>query len=206
MKRKVLIIICTALAAIQLHAHVDLNYPQGGEVFNPGDIVNIRWTETVRHNTLNWDLYYSADGGQTWTALMEDIPLEVLTFQWTVPDAPGMDARIRIVQDNENGNYSSSSLSFTIASFTGVGESFEAGEIKVYPNPLTEQAILEFNKPEYDYLTLNIYNSQGRLVRSIQDNASGRIELRKGGLPAGYYFLRLGDGRQILSSGKLVIR
>lgn len=194
------------LASLQIHAHVDLNYPLGGEEFSPGDTVNITWTETVKHNTFNWDLFISTDGGQARTPLMEDIPLEILYYQWIVPNMPGVEVRIKIVQDNEKADYSSSSESFTISSMTGVRESNGTGSIKVYPNPLTEHAFLEFQNPENNSLSLNIYDNQGRLMRSIPDNTSGRIELRKGSLPAGFYFLRLRDGKQTRASATLVIR
>ncbi len=52
-----------ATTAFQTHAPLGLLYPTGGETFNPGDTVLIRWEEIVSHNTQNWDLYFSSDGG-----------------------------------------------------------------------------------------------------------------------------------------------
>lgn len=57
------------VANLQLAAHVELNTPEGGETYYSGDMVTIIWTETVSHKTLDWDLLFSNDGGQTWISL-----------------------------------------------------------------------------------------------------------------------------------------
>ena len=102
------------LLGAQAYGHVNLLSPQGGETYVPGEMVQITWQEAIAHNTLNWDLYFSSDGGQSWEVLQEDIDYGQLSFQWTVPDMPGNQAQIKVVQDNPGNNYEDSSNNFTI--------------------------------------------------------------------------------------------
>ncbi len=205
MSRRVLLLFVGAWASLQLQAHVEMNYPQGGETYSPGDSVNITWTETVAHNTLNWDLLYSVDGGHTWSPIKEDIPLEARSYQWIIPDVSTMDGRIKIIQDNEGGDYESSSQNFTITSITGIIDPVQSNEISIFPNPFEDFATIEFNNPEYDSYTLTIYNPQGGVVRSITHLTSGKIELERGNLIAGYYFIQLRDDKQVRATARIVI-
>ena len=83
-----------------LMAHVMLDYPVGGETFNWGETVNIQWHITIPHTTINWDLYFSSDGGATWAAIQLNIPTSQLSYNWVVPDTLTSMARIKIFMDN----------------------------------------------------------------------------------------------------------
>jgi len=82
---KILIIALMLSFSYNLLAHVELDYPQGGETFMSGEIVTIQWHIAIAHNTLNWDLYFSPDGGMTWEAIQIDIPPGELSYLWEVP-------------------------------------------------------------------------------------------------------------------------
>lgn len=119
----------------QLLAHVQLDYPRGGESFVPGQQIVIQWSELVAHNTENWDLYYSIDGGTTWLDLLLDIPVSTQSQTWTIPMELTTQARIRVVQDNVGGDYDDQSGDFIIGEESQVqllkpvgGEIFIPGE------------------------------------------------------------------------------
>lgn len=95
-------------------AHVALDYPQGGETFIVGETITIQWHIVAAHATLNWDLYFSVDSGETWDTLQLDIPTSQLSYAWEVPDSLTTHARIRVIQDNEAQNYQDESMDFTI--------------------------------------------------------------------------------------------
>ncbi|MBL0006865.1 MAG: T9SS type A sorting domain-containing protein [Saprospiraceae bacterium] len=96
-------------------AHVALDYPQGGETFIVGQTIVIEWHIVAPHITLNWDLFFSVDGGETWDTLQMDIPTSQLSYEWEVPDSITTQARIQVFQDNEGQNYLDNSMDFTIA-------------------------------------------------------------------------------------------
>ena len=168
--------------------------------------MNILWTETVKHNTLNWDLLYSEDGGLSWSILKEDIALEARSHQWVVPDVLTSKGRIKIIQDNAGEDYESSSQNFTIAPLSSHRDLFKLHHIRAFPNPMKDFATIEAENPENNGNTLIIYDCRGVAAQSVSAISPGKFELRRGSLPAGMYILHLVDGRQVRASGKLIIR
>lgn len=83
---------------------------------------------------------------------------------------------------------------------TGLGHVDKTG-MKVYPNPFNGEAKVTFYLDSPQYIILNLYNSMGQLVRSInKGNFSAgdqecTIEARN--LPAGIYMLKMQAGAQI---------
>lgn len=205
-KRNILLALLGGLAFIQMEAHVELNSPEGGETYHPGDTMLITWTETIQHSTLNWDLYYSEDGGLTWSILKEDIPLEERSYEWIVPGIYSARGRIRIVQDNEGEDYENSSQNFTIAPVTGISEPVLSLGIKIFPNPVANHATIEFEHQETLGYTLIIYDIRGVVVQTVPDIYPGKIEIRRGSLSAGMYIVHLFDGQQVSAKGRLLIR
>jgi hypothetical protein len=116
MKRNILILLIVVFAAFHSEAHVSLLYPSGGETFYPGDTVIIEWQEVISHNTLNWDIYFSSDGGLTWEGLQIDISVDLLSHQWIVPETLTTLGKIKIVQDNVDTDYEDICDNFTILS------------------------------------------------------------------------------------------
>lgn len=100
--------------AFVVKAHVALDYPHGGETFIVGETITIQWHIVAAHATLNWDLFFSVDSGETWDTLQLDIPTSQLSYEWEVPDSLTTHARIRVIQDNESQNYQDESMDFAI--------------------------------------------------------------------------------------------
>ncbi|GEM_PF-6372006 len=101
----------------QASAHVDLDSPVGGENYDPGQVVVIKWSIRIAHPQDNWDLYFSTDSGVTWQELGIDLPVSQLSFTWTVPDVSTPNAKIKIVMDNQGPDYESISNDFAIGVF-----------------------------------------------------------------------------------------
>ena len=76
--------------------------------------VEIEWFPTVPHNTENWDLLISSDGGITWDTLEANIHVDTLTFSWLVPSSASSETRIRVIQDNVGTDYDDQSDNFSI--------------------------------------------------------------------------------------------
>ena len=95
-------------------AHVYLDYPYGGETFQANTIITLQWHIAIEHEQLNWDLYFSSDGGMTWQPIQLDLPVSQLTYSWVVPSIATSQARISIIQDNVDMDYQDESMDFTI--------------------------------------------------------------------------------------------
>jgi len=205
MKKSVFLLLVGVSVMFQLKGHVDLINPMGGETYHPGDEVNVEWVETQSHTTLNWDLLFSMDGGLSWYTVKADIPLESRSYQWTVPATTTVQGQIKIVQDNVNDDYDGASQNFTIIAATGIGDHLNLIQINMYPNPLIDYTTIEFENSMHINHTLTIYNTQGRIVRSIHNITSGKVIVERKNLTAGLYFIRLRDENEILAIGKLAI-
>jgi hypothetical protein len=205
MKKYLFLLIPGLMLMLQSNAHVNILSPLGGEIYYPGDTVNIQWEVVVPHNTLDWDLLFSGDGGVIWDTVQADIPLATLNFQWIVPATATSQGRIRIVQDNVSTDYDDSSGDFSIILITGIRREQTLSKAKVYPNPFSETAIIKLANPMNESRSLNIYNTCGQLVRCIDAINNEKIVFEKGDLWRGNYFYHIESSGQIRASGRLVI-
>lgn len=76
--------------------------------------------------------------------------------------------------------------------------------VSIYPNPFSLQTILEI-KNSLVKGTLNIYDSQGQLVRQMENIAGRNIALFRGDLSGGLYLFRLFEGNELVYSSKMVV-
>lgn len=207
MKKYTLLLLFVSLATIHSEAHVSLLSPNGGENYNSGETVTIEWQVIIPHNSLNWDLYFSGDGGNTWDIIQIDIPIATLSLDWIVPETQTNQARIKIVQDNVDSDYDGISDDFTISggSITDISTQFEGFKTNIYPNPLVDFSTLEFDNPNHNNFTLTLYSTQGRIVRTIPYITMNRVIIRKENLTTGLYFFQLNIDRDVYATGRLVI-
>jgi hypothetical protein len=100
-------------------AHVAVDYPVGGEVFMPGTVVTISWHIVIPHDTQNWDVYYSEDGGSSWLPIQIDVPSNQLSLDWEVPAIGTQTARILVIMDNSGTDCQAASGIFEISALPG---------------------------------------------------------------------------------------
>ena len=59
-------------------AHVELDYPNGGEQFTEGEVIAVEWHVLIEHQLLNWDLWFSVTSSTgPWEEIAVDLPLGV---------------------------------------------------------------------------------------------------------------------------------
>ncbi|MGP1310809.1 MAG: agmatine deiminase family protein, partial [Phycisphaerales bacterium] len=61
--------------------------PNGGEQFDPGEQVEIRWSTDDREGVANVDILLSTDGGANFSTVIASATTDDGSFLWTVPDA-----------------------------------------------------------------------------------------------------------------------
>lgn len=192
------------LSAGTANAHVQIDYPAGGEMFAPGETVQIAWHIIIHHEQEDWDLYYSTDGGETWQVIEENVSKDMLTYDWTVPDIPTEMARVRVVQDNVEVDYDDYCPDFTILDQpVGVaGEGPAPQPVILYPNtpnPFNPSTAITYELSAPGGITLKIFSITGQTIRTLTD----------GPQPAGLHRITW-DGRddsgQRVVSGVYIIR
>jgi hypothetical protein len=82
----------------------------------------------------------------------------------------------------------------------------EVIQVKVYPNPFTQNATIEVEGKEYKELQLTIYDVSGRVVLEKQAYSNNKIELSRGNLQPGVYFYQLLGDAALINTGKIVVQ
>jgi len=192
-------------------AHVELDYPQGGETFSPGEVVKVKWHVIIEHDPIDWDLYFSSDGGETWE-LLSSMPVMQLEYDWTVPEEYTEAGRIKIVQDNDTqDDYDDISDDFTVEAATTPVELEDNLNFKLlsnFPNPFHSNTTIQFELPEKSHVILTLCDLQGRKIKTLLDEETpaGRhpFVFQRNGLTEGYYIYRIKIG-DFTQAGKMLI-
>ena len=165
-----------SMLGVGVGAHVVLTSPAGGEIFEVGQEVSVSWDLNVLHVQIDWDLYFSPDGGATWQLVVARIPNAALSTTWTIAKTtqPTERGRLRIVQDNVEMDYESESFNFTIRAISTEAE-IPAGipvssELRgTYPNPFSASTTIEYQVDESDQVRISVFDLQGRQVAVLVD-------------------------------------
>jgi len=79
-------------------------------------------------------------------------------------------------------------------------------DYKIYPNPTSQRATLEFNNSRQESHTLTLYDTQGRMIKKMTNIKTDKITIEKENFPPGLYFFQLFNGNQVIFTGKLIIK
>ena len=89
---------------------------------------------------------------------------------------------------------------------TGInsGEDRQSGEMKIYPNPVTDNAIIQFNPKEEGNAEITLFDMTGQKISHIRSYLSNSVqEFRLSGLKSGFYLISV-KGNNYQYSGKLL--
>lgn len=112
-------------------------------------------------------------------------------------------ATLAVMVTDVCGTATSSPVTVTVLTCTGVNESITENGITIYPNPFSERTTLQANMLN---ATLTIYNSLGQEVKQIKNISGQTLTIDREGLPNGLYLLKLTQDDQLLKTDKLIIQ
>jgi hypothetical protein len=193
--------------------HVGLDYPKGGETFNAGDLINIEWYIAIDHGDCDWDLYFSADDGNTWSEIAIDIPKGQLKYEWTIPAIATEQGKVKVVQDNKiTTSYDAMSRDFTINLATDItSENTEVKDFFInpaYPNPFNSTTIISFNLPVQDEVKLHIFNVVGEKIKTLinEEMSPGfhKVSWNADDVSSGVYFYTI-ETKNFLQTRKVIL-
>ncbi len=87
--------------------------------------------------------------------------------------------------------------------FTGI-EFIPQTPITIFPNPFSTSTTLQFTTTPKN-AELNIYNLYGQEIKTIKNISANKIEIDRGDLSSGIYFVRLVEGNILIGTGKIIV-
>ncbi len=188
----------------------------------PGDDFTVRWTTPNGVNALWVRIAHSLDGGATWTTDADGIPNSG-AYVWSVPMVAAESAMVAVAIVEQEGGLTGGGTNPEITpgmenlesvegvlARSGVFRIFGATDVAaapatfefvpILPNPARAVARLRFGLPQRTHVALEVFDLQGRRVRTLARGtlAAGWHEREwngrgDGGDPAdaGLYFVRL---------------
>jgi hypothetical protein len=131
----------------------------------------------------------------TMTGGLELISLTNLTM--------GNEYYIRIYGLNETGGNFQVCVSLSTI-ITGMEDMETANNPSLYPNPMNDKATIDIPNYKNNYLSLSLYNSQGKQVKEFLINSKSTVISREN-LNSGLYYYQLKDEKKGIRSGRLMI-
>lgn len=86
--------------------------PYSGTNLNVDEQTTITWDNFG--TSTNYNIDYSIDNGATWQSIAENIPSSTYAYNWTVPNAPTFQAKIRISSASDSTIFDTTDETFTI--------------------------------------------------------------------------------------------
>ena len=182
MKRFVLSSLIATILFTALSAHVVLETRLTGEHFKPGDIIKINWSILVEHDQIDWALYFSRNGGDSWEPIEEGLPLYQLTYDWIAPQMESSKMLVQIVQNNDiTEDYFDISDTFSISaeSATPVLDFNQLTiETQFFPNPVQNEATLIIRHVGNHQIKVMVNNIHGQMVDRLFSESTQKGDYR----------------------------
>jgi len=88
----------------------------------------------------------------------------------------------------------------------GISEISYNSNLSFYPNPMSESSVLKFDNAKKESYSFTLYDSQGKVVQMISNIQTQEIQIHKQDFIPGFYFFQLLSNKQVIGSGKLIIK
>ncbi|MEO0125892.1 MAG: T9SS type A sorting domain-containing protein, partial [candidate division WOR-3 bacterium] len=149
---------------------VRLNYPNGGEIFSPGETVRIRWRTFKPPTCDSLSLFFSSDNGNSWEVIATGISDAESTYLWEIPNVNSILCLIKVIAYGPGWRYDESDGVFAVLQ-TGIGEKKNQLIGRTF---LEKPTILQRGKVQIEYqiekeseVRLFLSDASGRIVKSL---------------------------------------
>jgi hypothetical protein len=188
-------------------AFINVNSPNGGEVWSVGSIHNITWNST---DVLDVKIELSTNNGASWTTVADSTPSSGI-FSWTVPNTPSIQSLIKISDINNSSTKDESDSLFTIDPVVNTNSESIPEQFALYqnyPNPFNPSTTIHYQISELSFVVLKIFDVMGNEIATLVNEekfiGGYEVELDASTLPSGVYFYRLQAG-SFVETKKMVL-
>lgn len=94
-----------------------VTYPNGGEVFTVGDVIDITWTNSPIGDIVGVDYTIDNWGNTNWLNTNYSNPV-ANSYQWTVPNSPGTQCKVGVFNTSFQGDISDGFFTIQVAGAT----------------------------------------------------------------------------------------
>ncbi|MGZ3862833.1 MAG: T9SS type A sorting domain-containing protein [Bacteroidia bacterium] len=78
-------------------------------------------------------------------------------------------------------------------------------KIEIYPNPISDVSILQFDNAKKEICALTLYDICGQIKQTMNNITGNQVIIRKNDLIPGMYFFVLRTGDRVIATGKLAM-
>jgi len=167
---------------------MSITSPSGG-VFNPSSPISWDLNNPDDGRPLTYDLEYSIDNQNSFNAIAQDIT--ETSYLWSNPSiSEGDDVWFKVIGKSVDGTLISEKISSSSSTATLSVPEFNPNGVKLYPNPASNELMLEFNN-SIEKLKLEIIDVRGRVLFSGETRNTSLEKININTFPQGVYFIRI---------------
>jgi hypothetical protein len=158
-------------ANFTIHIPITVTSPNGGEVLQGGNMHTITWNAQGTSNS--YDIFYSTNGGTTWTTIVSNYSTLSGFYDWLVPNIPSTQVLVRVRDRVQTCRTDQSNNVFTIIADTPELTSPNGGETW-YPgcsNTITWNAATFYSTVRLEY-SVNNGSTWNTIIASTANNGS----------------------------------
>ena len=186
-------------------------YSRGNDIIQTGD-GGFAITGLIKTASSNggYDLYLvkiDASGNVQWE---KEFKIEPTNTSFTSSDG-------RSILQTSDGGFAISGAWFSCSTFellfikTNSNATVKLSELhthtsfSIFPNPFCHSTTLQFENLQKENYTLTLFDIEGRLVSTITNIVSEKIEIERNNLTNGIYYFQLRTEHEIRATGKVII-
>jgi hypothetical protein len=127
-------------------------------------------------------------------------------YFWNYPQTDTLLVKFKFASDNIQTNkegWMIDNLWFSYNLGIGISETSESNDYFISPNPFYDQTTLSFPSVS-DKTTFTLYNTNGQLVKTIDNITGGQLTIHRDNLATGLYYFMLRTNDSIIATGKLL--
>ena len=91
---------------------IEVQYPNGGEIFNPGEFISIQWVDPGENDAYN--IEFSTNAGQSWELIEANYSSFSQSLDWEIPEVPSLLCLVRVRDAANSNHYDISNYAFQI--------------------------------------------------------------------------------------------